>query len=310
MGQPEGRAWVLRALAAPVDAPDLLLLRAVALVGAGMLEENALDYHQAVAHLREALALCRTLGARGLEGWALTAMGRAAWAIDVDVRLPGAWFEDALSIFREVGERIGIGWMLAFLVDEAYWAGEFALAETRAGEALTVGTSSGLVQIVAESRRLLAMLASNRGDYDEAERLLELAANALEEAGDRVAVLPMVLMAKAYLAVARGSVAQALAPLRDALCLARSSQSGERMINALGTAVSVFWHSGRTREAALLLGAGQAISPTFAPPSGAVSQVVRRRRRRGHIRRPRRTLRRRAEPLARAGRRPCPPDPR
>ena len=214
---------MVRALDTPVGAPDLLLLRAMALVGAGRLEENALDYQPAVAHLREAIALCRTLGARGLEGWALMTMGRAAEAIDVDARPPRAWFEEALSIFREIGERFGIGWMLAFLADEAYEAGESEVSESRAVEALSIGTSSGMLQVVAESRRILAVLALDRGEYDEAGRLLDLAANTLEEAGDRVGELPIVLMVKARLAVARGSKAQALPPLREALRLARSA---------------------------------------------------------------------------------------
>jgi predicted ATPase len=65
MGQPHGRAWVVRALDAAPGAPDLL--RAMALWGAGMLEENALDLDRALTHLREALALFRTCGARALE---------------------------------------------------------------------------------------------------------------------------------------------------------------------------------------------------------------------------------------------------
>jgi hypothetical protein len=40
------------------------------------------------------------------------AMGRAAWAIDVDARPAAAWFEDALRTFREIDEPAGIGSML------------------------------------------------------------------------------------------------------------------------------------------------------------------------------------------------------
>ena len=67
MGQPDGRAWVVRALDAAPGAPDLL--RAMALYGAGMLEENALDFPRALMHLREALAIFRTCGARAGEAW-------------------------------------------------------------------------------------------------------------------------------------------------------------------------------------------------------------------------------------------------
>jgi len=55
-----------------------------------MLAENALDYDQALVHLRTALAIFKAVGARAGEGWALMAMGRAAWVVDVDRRPPAA----------------------------------------------------------------------------------------------------------------------------------------------------------------------------------------------------------------------------
>ena len=91
------------------------------------------------------------------------AMGRAAWAIDVDARPPAAWFEDALRIFREIDEPAGIGWMLSFLAEEQFKAGDMEGAASRATEAFDLGTRSGLLQVVAESRRMLAMVAANGG---------------------------------------------------------------------------------------------------------------------------------------------------
>src|SRR5262249_20172320 len=96
MGQPDARAWVARALEAAPRAPDRL--RARALYGAGLLAEDAPDYDRALVHLREALELFRRFGGRRGEAWVLIAMGRAAWAIDVDARPAAAWFEDALRI--------------------------------------------------------------------------------------------------------------------------------------------------------------------------------------------------------------------
>src|SRR5262249_14844733 len=184
-GQPDGRTVVVRALDAAPGAPDLL--RARALFGAGMLEENALDYRQALLHLREALAVYRTCGVRSGEAWTLMAMGRAAWWIDVDGRPAAAWFADALQIFREVGEQAGIGFILSILAGESYWAGDRELAASQAAEALEIGTASGVLQIlvVGESRRMLAVLAADRGQHAESKRLIEQAAQAFEHAGDR-----------------------------------------------------------------------------------------------------------------------------
>jgi predicted ATPase/tetratricopeptide (TPR) repeat protein len=256
IGQPHARAWVVRALEAAPEAPEWI--RAVALLGAGLLAENALDYDHALVHLREALAISRAVGARALEGWALMQMGRAAWLIDVDARPATAWFEDALLIFREIDEPAGIGWMLSFLADEQFKAGDIEGTATRAAEAFDVGTRSGLLQFVGQSRRLLAMVAAKRGREAEAEQLLEEAVAVYEEAGDRWH-LALNLTMTAHLAFDRGDDARALERLRQGLGLARDSGSGETMTYPLELAAHVLHHRGRAREVATLIGVVEAI---------------------------------------------------
>jgi hypothetical protein len=112
---------------------------------------------------RKALAISRAVGARVLEGWTLMAMGRAAWVIDVDARPAAAWFEDALRIFREIDEPYGISWMLGCLAEEQCMAGDLEGAVSRATEGFDVGTRSGLVQLIAVSRRVLAPWRQNGG---------------------------------------------------------------------------------------------------------------------------------------------------
>src|SRR5262249_60580112 len=124
MGQPDARRWSLRAFAAAPGAPPVL--RGVALLSLGLHEESALDYDQALVHLREALAISRAVGARYVEGWVLMAMGRAAWATDVDTRLSAARYEGALRIFREIDQADGIGWMLSCLAHVQLEAGDLA----------------------------------------------------------------------------------------------------------------------------------------------------------------------------------------
>jgi predicted ATPase len=207
MGQPDGRRWVAQALDAATGMPDRL--RARALFAAGMLDENALDDQLAVQHVREAIELFRRLGNRRGEAWALMAMGRAAWSTEVEGRTPSAWFEDALRIFREVGEPAGIGWLLAFLAAESYYeTGNLEAAKRGATEALEVGTASGVLQVVAESQRILALVAGMRGEYDESQRLFDQAVDALEQARDDYQ-LASVLDTRAFVAFERPRVAGA-----------------------------------------------------------------------------------------------------
>src|SRR5262249_2170030 len=147
---------------------------------------------------------------------------------------------DALHIFRQIGEQAGIGWILSVLAGESYWAGDRELAASQAAEALEIGTASeGLqVLVVGESRRMLALLAADRGQHAESKRLIEQAVQAFEHAGDRYQVGSM-LTTVAVLACRRGEVEPALSPLREALHLAREMGSSERMIHSLEAAVQV-----------------------------------------------------------------------
>src|SRR5205823_2677856 len=107
--------------------------------------------------------------------------------------------------------------------------------------------------------RMLALVAAERGQHADAERLLEEAAAAHEQAGDRWQLALILTMTAGHFAVGRGDDARALEPLRKALRLARDSGSGERMIYAVELAAYVLHHRGRAREAATLAGAAEAV---------------------------------------------------
>ena len=257
MGQPDARAWVVRALEAAPGAPDRI--RAPALLGAGTLASNALDYDRALAHLREVLELFRRVSGRRGEEWVLVAIGRAAQDIDVDSRPAAAWFEDALRIFREVGDPVGIGTVLGLLAEEQFKAGDVEGAASRATEAFDVGTRSGILQVVVVSQWVLGMLAAIRGQHDDVGRLFEEAAAANKQAGDRWQ-LALILTTAAHVALFRGDDIRALGPLRQALRLARDSGSGERMIHGVELAAHVVHQRGRAREMAMLVGAVEEVN--------------------------------------------------
>jgi len=129
-----------------------------------------------------------------------------------------------------------------------------------------------MVQVVAESRRMLAVLAAKGGEHTKSERLLEEAAQAFEETGDRWQVAN-VLTTRADLALERGEVEAALVSLREALRFGRDSGSGLRVSETLPGAIVALWYRGRVREAATLLGAAQAI---FEPLPQDVNWLRRR----------------------------------
>jgi tetratricopeptide (TPR) repeat protein len=252
--------WVVRALEAAPGAPELI--RAMALYGAGLLAEDAIDYDQALVYLREALAISRAVGRRTLEGWVLVAMGVAAWDVDVDARPPMAWFDDALRIFRESDEPAGIGWALSLVAEERFVAGDMEGATSCATEAFDVSIGSGWPRIAAEARRVLAIVAAQRGQHAEAERLFEEVASVHEQTADRWQLTTTLTMA-AHLALGRGDDVAALASLRRALRLARDIGSRDRMTYAVDLTAYLLHRRGRAREAATLLGAVEAVTLRF-----------------------------------------------
>jgi hypothetical protein len=187
------------------------------------------------------------------------ATGVAAGAIDVDARPPAAWFENALRIFREVDDPAGIGLALGCLAEEQWKAGDLEGAASRASEAFDLGVRSGLLQVVAESRRTLAMVMMKRGRHADAERLLEEATAAQEGGGDP-GQLALILTMRAHVALNRRHDARALGPLRQALRLARNCGLGAGMSYAVEVAAHVLHHCGRAREAATLVGAVEVLN--------------------------------------------------
>src|SRR5262249_53884205 len=137
-------------------------------------------------------------------------------------------------------------------------AGDAEAATSLATEAFEVGTRSGQLQMVALSRRTLAVVAAKRGQYADAERLLAEATVTYEESGDR-GELAVILTMRAHLAYDRGDGVGALGPLRQALRLARDSGSGERMAYAVELAAHVLQHRRRPRDVAVLVGAVEAL---------------------------------------------------
>src|SRR5262249_52828118 len=232
-------------------------VRAGALLAAGMLAQNALDYDRAISYLQAALALFRQFGGRVREAWTLLWLGRAAMGGDIDARAATSWVEEALCRFREVADPRGIGWCLVFFGDDAGDRGGFEAAAVQATEAQAIGTEAGVPQVLLESKRILGHVATRRGEYAEAEQLFAEVAAAYHEADGRWQ-LGSVLGGMVWLASERGQQPLALERLSQVLRLSRELGSSDRMRWAIEIAILVLWHS-RPHDAAQLFGATEAM---------------------------------------------------
>jgi predicted ATPase/DNA-binding CsgD family transcriptional regulator len=236
IGQPEANRLLARVLDVTSDAPDTQ--RAHVLLSAGIAAENALEYERAIALLSEARTIWRRAGRRRGEGWALLWLGRAS--TPADARTPSKWFEDALAALREVDEKFGVAWCLAFLAHAAIDRNDLDDAERFATEARLIGEAAGSAQAVGEADRVAAQVAARRGDDDRAERLLEAAMSATRVTNDRYQAASVVTTS-AEIALDRGDLDLSVERLIEALRMSREMGSGERLRHALDVATPVLW---------------------------------------------------------------------
>jgi tetratricopeptide (TPR) repeat protein len=261
-GQPDALLWCERVLAAlPADAPAVT--RAGALVATAMTLQEALQYDAALSLLQEARELFRSAKSVRGEAWALTFLGRDAYFRAPASAEARALFEEALSRYRESDIPAGAGWCLTFLAEIALHAEDNELARQRGNEAVQLGRSAHIGQVVAEGLRVLALIDSHAGDFKSAERRLAEALAIHEAAGDRAPLLTARVEA-AELAASRGDVARAASHLAAGAEIARE-MSPERGRELVPSAAYVAYVDGRASDAAVLFGARLGMSPLTFP---------------------------------------------
>src|SRR5262249_26418093 len=172
-------------------------------------------------------------------------------------------FEDALSRYRESDVPAGAGWCLGFLAENALHADDEDIARRRAEEAVQLGRSAHIDQVVAYGSRMLAALDSRAGDFESTDRGLAEAITITEAADDRLGLLSAHLEA-AELVAERGDVTRATSHLAAGAELARDMPP-ERTFELVASAAYVAYIDGRVDDAAVLFGARLGLSPMFPP---------------------------------------------
>lgn len=261
VSRPDGRLWCERVLAAlPADAPALI--RANALVATAMMLQEARQYDAARSLLFEALKLYRSAKSVRGEAWALNRLGWDAYFRDPAGAETKALCEEALSRYRQSDlpahvKPAGAGSMLALLAEVALHAEDDELAHQRAEEAVQLGRSTHIGQVVAMGLRVLAILDSRAGDFQSADRRLAETIAIQEAAGARFNLVVAHATA-AEMAASRANIAGAASHLAKGADLAREMPTSERALELVAAAAYVAYMDGRADDAAVLFGAGLA----------------------------------------------------
>ena len=264
----EGLAWTERMLEAAADGMDAL--RANALRCAGGLAGSLDDFSRTPRFLEEALTLARAANEPRILAWTLSEMG---FRLDTlgSSDLTTARLDESLSMFRQIGDPMGLAYALIrrawFAIDQ----GDYALArvllneaqaDERTGDDLIAG---GLVHM------LLGRLHGNDRDFTNAALHFEQCLTSFREAHSMV----YVAFARFHLAgirLAAGHTVLAQSLYADALVQFRQTLPNGIIADAvLALLADIARQQGLFKRAAALLGAAETGVRKHSPENTLVS---------------------------------------
>jgi Tfp pilus assembly protein PilF len=169
-------------------------------------------------------------------------------------------FEKSLGLSRARGDVLGIQISLVDYASALANHGDYAAADGLASESLALSRESGNAQLTSDALGVLGQIAVLRGDNGRARRLLEqgLALSRDVDEGKNIPVKTEIYLGMAILGEAEAPAA--LARLRQALAIACTITDGPQMVLALQGLACAAAACGDARRAALLFGAGEAMS--------------------------------------------------
>jgi tetratricopeptide (TPR) repeat protein len=173
----DGRRWLEAFLALPVADNAL---RCQALITAGGAAYALADYAGAKAHYEEALGICEERDRPGV----LNQLGMVARE-QCRFGEARALHEEALGLFRQLGDEAGVAWCVNNLGVVAFRLGELAEARRLHEDALARRRRHADDRDVASSLGNVANVARLEGDLDAAWRLHESALATRRRLGDR-----------------------------------------------------------------------------------------------------------------------------
>ncbi len=215
--------------------------------------------------LRRALA---TIGsenvALGIRAGALTGLASLA-VYQGDFAQAGAPLDEALALWRRLGDRAGEAHLLHMLAALAEYRGDDEQATSRYEAALALYRELGATRKVGSMLENLADAAFRRGELTRSEALASEAL-AIGRASTDAKMLTVTLVGAAQIASARGEHAVAAGLLAESLARAKEAGYWIGWADTLGGCAAVAVAAGQTATAAQLLAAAMAVCEEIGMP--------------------------------------------
>jgi hypothetical protein len=182
---------------------------------------------------------------------------------DTDGRLdPAQCYEEALELFTELGNAIGVSWCRLWLGMCAFFAGDLDRAEQLANQVVDDCLATGIRHPLGQALSNLSYIARRRGDDTAALALLRDAAGAYRDHGDPWSLASS--LAELAAQQTRMGLDGALQDLAESVRLVEQIGTLPGRQLTLGVAAYIHLASGRPAMAAAALGAYDATGHTLS----------------------------------------------
>jgi predicted ATPase/class 3 adenylate cyclase len=234
------------------------------LFGLSIVAHGSSDYSMAAAYLREAEQYSRAAGDRFRIGFCLGWLGYVTYVLG-DVDTAQRMTEEGLAIFRDLGVRDQIGVALGDLGFQAYARGELKQAAAQLTESVDILRQSGNRYQLASSLNYLAQVVEMQGNAERALQLYQESLALRRRLGDRRGLVP-VLVSMARATCALGDLGSAWEQVAEALSISRELGYQQGYSWVLQATARIAATEGDASDAALLLGADQALRAAHQIP--------------------------------------------
>jgi predicted ATPase/DNA-binding SARP family transcriptional activator len=216
----------------------------------------------------QAIRLSQSLGDPWRQAGALYNLG---WvARDYDLKFT-RW-DKAISLLREVGDQVSLANALGWLGQFRVLNGDFELAETYLDEAMQLWKSNKRANMWDNAKLAKSLIVTMRGDYEQANSMLQEIMVSAEETGNRMSKL-WVTVRLGYVALRSGNLTEAHQYFKE--CGHKFAQDGYTIgaVFALEGMAGVYVAVGKPAHAARLIGWADAIRVTLKDPRPNIEQA-------------------------------------
>jgi predicted ATPase/transcriptional regulator with XRE-family HTH domain len=266
----EGRRWLMEALAAGGDAPELLRARALSALGSLAQQED--DHKEATAWFEESLALYRKAVDKAgimkvLKYMAFTAMnlGDQERAIALGKEGLALGFDPVLRL-----ESIRLSYTAG---GAALFQGDFVQAEEFITKAVALSREEGVEEYLAAGLNIMGLIAHYQGDYARAQAFYDQSLSIARRLGYQHHLVELTLN-MADLALIQGDTVRAAPLVAEGLRVGVEIGSKRGIAEGLEGLAWLVGTTGQPERAARLFGAAEALRELASLPLPAFARAA------------------------------------